>query len=144
LRPPAFFIKQGGVKMQKYFKAKIPFSSGTGIYNPADKEPSKANAKMVDSWIEAGYAVEVEAPIEEPKKEIKTKAPNEPKEPIKTEVIERVAEEAKQPKNTKNESQNDNVEDMTYPQLKKAAKAANIKGYQNMKQIDLIKALKGE
>lgn len=130
--------------MKKYFRALIPFSSGTGIYNPSDKEPSKAKAELVDSWINVGYAVEVEAPIEEPKKEIKKEAPNEPDEPIKEPVIQKVADEPKQPENGKNESQNDSYEAMTYPQLKKAAKKAGIKNYQSMKQADLIKALKGE
>ncbi|MDO7908434.1 Rho termination factor N-terminal domain-containing protein [Paenibacillus sp. JX-17] len=36
------------------------------------------------------------------------------------------------------------LEDLTVPQLKDKAKAANIEGFADMKKLELIKALKGE
>lgn len=128
----------------KYFKAKIPFSSGTGIYNPSDKNPNKANAAMVDSWAKAGYCEIIEGYEELQKQQPLQEAQNGPNEPIKDEALQLTKEDKLEPETPKNEPKNSAFDTMNYPQLKKAAKQAGIKNYQSMKQVDLIKALKGE
>jgi hypothetical protein len=130
---------------QKYFKAKIPFSSGNGVYNPADKEPSKANADMVDSWIKAGYCEEAEAPIEipagDPKIEVINEPPSEPNEEPEQVEDTNTPDEVETPENEENEKPHDDFETMSYPNLVKLAKS---KGIESKKKDEILKALRGE
>jgi hypothetical protein len=138
----------GGVTMDnKYFKALIPFSSGKGIYNPADKEPGKANADMVDSWVKVGYCIEVEAPTID----VDVVNPLDEQEAIVESIVEvlpvedtNTPSEVETPENEATEKPNDDYDNMGYVDLKKAAKEAGIKGYNTMKQKDLVVALRGD
>jgi hypothetical protein len=142
----------------KHFKAKIPFSSEHGIFNPGDERPGKAPNDMVDAWVKAGYAEEVtvveveketQATIKETTKEgdeYKTFEYSEAQnEPILNDTPAEGQDTQTEEKSVVIEGKPDptsEFEAMSYPQLKKAAKAAGIKNYQSMKQTDLVKALK--
>jgi hypothetical protein len=135
----------------KHFKAKIPFSSEHGIFNPGDERPGKAPKDMVDAWVKAGYAeeitvVEIEKPetVEPPQEKDNTTSEAQ-NEPVLNDIPAEGQELQVEEKSEVIEGKPDPTqafENMTYPQLKKAAKAAKIKNYQSMKQTDLITALK--
>ena len=128
------------------FKALVPFAYDFHIFNPSDQHLHDIdNDEMVKIWEDAGYC-EIVGPSDkkEEKEPINLDGFNEPIEAPEYVVIENVEATEETPKL---EEKTDNAVDydsMTYPQLKKAAKDANIKGYNTMKQVDLIKVLKGE
>lgn len=137
--------------MVKYFKSLIPFSNSDGIYNPGDLKPGKASDELVNAWIAAGYVLEVEKPTKQEEEaervvvnEFDAKTATTATEgviPVEGSIIPTdVPERVNVPETTEKVV----YEAMTYPQLKKAAKAAGIKNYNSMKQENLIKALKGE
>lgn len=126
------------------FKAKIPFAYENLIFNPSDKEPHDVdNDELVQSWANADYC-EIVGPSEVKKVEVKTEAIDEPVEALIDEVIEKVEEVTEQPKTEEKTANETPFDSMTYPQLKKAAKEAKIKGYQNLGKDKLIELLKGE
>lgn len=152
----------------KKFKALIPFSNDYGIYNPGDEVPGEASSELVEAWIEAGYAVEVTGieDMDGATNPFDEKVPQNP--PVKDEDEKRaempvndaeMIESAKvqgehltQEIDGKTEELTPVVtnapayEQMSYPQLKKAAKEKGILRYNSMKQADLVEALqkKGE
>lgn len=65
----------------------------------------------------------------------------EPAQDVLTNEQALTLEDAQEAKNEPQANEIVQYESMTYPQLKKAAKAANIKGYNTMKQVELVKAL---
>lgn len=122
------------------FRAKIPFAYDTHIFNPSDLEPHDLdNDELVQIWADADYC-EIVGKSE--KKEPSVKELIDSVEDIEVEVTETIEEQPKteeKPEEVANE-----FDSMTYPQLKKAAKVAKIKGYQNMSKDALIEVLKGE
>jgi hypothetical protein len=129
----------------KKFKAKVPFAAIGEIFSPGDE--GRADAHLVDSWVEVeycedlGHVEELETEEKEPEQ---FEAPDEPAEPLEDVSDQIPDEDDKEPENEEIEPENSEYDNMKYPELKKAAKKANIKGYNTMKQSDLIAALKGE
>lgn len=126
------------------FKAKIPFAAFNQVFNPSDDFLHDIdNDELVQAWADADYC-EIVGPSEPKKEEKQEIVSDEPTEPVNDEAIEKVEEVEEQPKIEEKTANASAFDSMTYPQLKKAAKEAKIKNYQSMKQVDLIKALKGE
>jgi hypothetical protein len=128
------------------FRALIPFTHNLSTFNPADIHLHDIdNDEMVNIWAEAGYC-EIVGPSDQ-KEEIEpetSEAINEAVEAPEVVEVEKPEEVEETPKNDKKTDNSVDYDAMNYPQLKKAAKEAGIKGYNTMKQVDLIKVLKGE
>jgi hypothetical protein len=128
--------------MKKAFKAIVPFAANGEIYSPGD--PGEADAHLVESWVEIEYCEDL-GEIEEVEKEPEDLEPqNETVEPPEEEDDQTPEEDETEPNNVENEAELTEYDTMKYHHLKKAAKEAGIKGYNTMKQADLIAALKGE
>lgn len=129
------------------FIALVPFAYEHHIFNPSDKHAHDLdNEELVKAWEAAEYC-EIVGPSDPKKEEIKEdalEASNEPIEQQNDEAIEKDEEAPKEPEIEEKTADLSAFDSMSYPELKKAAKEAGIKGYNTMKQVDLIKVLKGE
>jgi hypothetical protein len=128
----------------KKFKAIVPFAAVGDIFSPGDE--GKADAHLVEAWAEVEYCedlgfIVVEDDLKEPED---LEPQNEPVEPPEEEDDQTPDEDETEPENVENEAELTEYDTMKYHHLKKAAKEAGIKGYNTMKQADLIAALKGE
>lgn len=124
------------------------FASGNKLFYSYDKEPHEVADELAAAWEATGHCMiveDLELTTKEDAQDDGEVLDLTSKETAQDEQIE--VEDTNVPGAT--ETAQDGQEDagyeaMEYKDLKEAAKAAEIKGYNTMKKADLIAALKGE